>query len=322
MDLKNKINAELAVVRDAEKLAGNTFKVRAYDKVIDQLRTLTIEIRSLDDIKAANVTGIGSSIEKKISDIITTGHVHMTADISDQVEAFSVLSKVHGIGPSKANELISQGITSIDDLRAHAGQLTKAQQAGLKHFDDLQKRIPRKEMVKHETLVHQMFKDKGFTVTIAGSFRRGAASSGDIDVLVTLPRESVDVATSRFRSAIAEMQTSSYISDVLALGDNKCMAVSKLPRSRTHRRLDVLLTTPSEYPYALLYFTGSQEFNIAFRAHALDKGYSVNEHGIKVIKKGVPSPPDMTSEEDIFRFIGISYVNPEMRTKNIFLTRI
>ena len=35
-----------------------------------------------------------------------------------------------------------------------------------------------------------------------------------------------------------------------------------------------------EYGAAMLYFTGSKAFNVNMRAHALEQGYSLNEHGI------------------------------------------
>jgi DNA polymerase IV (family X) len=42
------------------------------------------------------------------------------------------------------------------------------------------------------------------------------------------------------------------------------------------RRLDFLYTSPEEYPFAVLYFTGSKGFNTAMRQRALDLGYSLN----------------------------------------------
>jgi DNA polymerase (family 10) len=80
----------------------------------------------------------------------------------------------------------------------------------------------------------------------------------------------------------------------------------------TPRRLDILVTDEKEYPYALLYFTGSQQFNIAMRNHALAQGYSLNEHGLTpFIAK--PAPPPCTAERDIFIFLGLNYVEPRHR---------
>ena len=74
------------------------------------------------------------------------------------------------------------------------------------------------------------------------------------------------------------------------------------------------MTPPDEFPYAILYFTGSDVFNVAFRKHCLTLGYSLNEHTMKPVgdaaKKAVPT---MDKEEDIFAFVGLKYVPPTER---------
>jgi DNA polymerase/3'-5' exonuclease PolX len=79
------------------------------------------------------------------------------------------------------------------------------------------------------------------------------------------------------------------------------------------------MTPEEEFAYAILYFTGSQNFNVAFRSYALEKGYSLNEHTLKPMKEGVPPVPSMKTEKDIFAFLGLEYVEPEQRIgeKNI-----
>ena len=88
-------------------------------------------------------------------------------------------------------------------------------------------------------------------------------------------------------------------------------------------RLDLLMTPQEEFAYAILYFTGSQNFNVAFRRYVLDKGYTINEHIMKPMKEGVKEVPPMKSEEDIFAFLGLQYVKPEDREgeKNIILLK-
>jgi hypothetical protein len=73
------------------------------------------------------------------------------------------------------------------------------------------------------------------------------------------------------------------------------------------------MSPPSEFAYAILYFTGSQNFNVAFRRHAQDKGYTINEHTMKPTREGVPAVPAMRSEKDIFDFLGLEFVEPKDR---------
>jgi DNA polymerase/3'-5' exonuclease PolX len=320
MDLKTRIITELDILRNTEKLSGNVFKVRAYKKVIDQLRELQIDIETVDDIKNAGVTGIGKSIEEKITEIIETGKLQRNEEHAQNVVAYNAITGVHGIGHVKAMQLIELGIRTIEDLRehvaAHPDALNAVQKLGLKYYDDILKRIPRKEMVTHEKLLLKAINSAGFVGAIAGSFRRQAATSGDIDLLIT-PGDSHSHSqkgdpVTAFTNMVKTLEESGYIQAILALGEKKCMAIVKLPRHKTFRRLDILLTPPGEYPYALLYFTGSKEFNIFFRAEALKKGYTINEHEMKPVKNA-PLPPEMKTEDDIFKFVGIEYVEPEKR---------
>ena len=43
------------------------------------------------------------------------------------------------------------------------------------------------------------------------------------------------------------------------------------------RRIDIMYTTPDQYPFAILYFTGSSEFNQKMRAEMLERGMTLNE---------------------------------------------
>ena len=62
------------------------------------------------------------------------------------------------------------------------------------------------------------------------------------------------------------------------------------------RRIDLLYSPPKEYAFAILYFTGSQEFNTVMRQHALDMGYTLNEHGISTKQDGIKGDLVTTTE--------------------------
>lgn len=76
------------------------------------------------------------------------------------------------------------------------------------------------------------------------------------------------------------------------------------------------MTPDEEYAYSLLYFTGSDRFNVAFRQYTLQKGYTLNEHRLTPLNDDVPIPPYMTSEKDIFRFLKLRYIDPSQRVDN------
>jgi DNA polymerase/3'-5' exonuclease PolX len=152
-----------------------------------------------------------------------------------------------------------------------------------------------------------------YDMEIVGSFRREAETSGDIDVLIRIP-EGVPVseAGEMLKLYVKLLDGFGYIEEILALGDHKCMAISRMFNGKA-RRLDLLMTPSSEYAYAILYFTGSDRFNVAFRQWALDKGYTLNEHKLTPIREGVPDVPYMKTEKDIFKFLGLRYIEPSKR---------
>lgn len=306
MDYKQIILSELNVLRQRELQDGNTFKAIAYSKVISHIKHIPV-IKSIEDLK--DVKGIGKSIKTKLEEIFATG-VLQEAEVAKQnptLQLSEALMNVYGIGVVKANELIKEGITSIQNLRERLKQdpslLNTNQTIGLQFYEDFLERIPRAEMKKHETKLLNTLKEINPTLegVIVGSYRRGEKSSGDIDVLIKSFDESV------LASFIDLLVKKKYITHVLAHGSKKFMGVCQTSKKGKFRRLDILLTPPEEYPFALLYFTGSDKFNVAMRKHALTKGVSLNEHGF------TPKGPLMNSEEDIFKFLDYPYVLPKDR---------
>ena len=254
-----------------------------------------------------------------MAEVLDTGHLLEAEEAKEDysLEAYNALQEVHGIGPAKARDLITKhGIKTIDALRSAAATnvelLTHAQTVGLKFLDDLKKRIPRAEMEKHEAYVRRQL-PKEFEMVVVGSYRRGLPTSGDFDVMITSRSLTELVAASHFQQFIDLLVDEGYIRGEFARGEHKFMGVCRLPRHQTHRHVDLLLCKPEEYWYTILYFTGSDVFNVSMRRHALSKGYSLSEHGLKRVRDGVSVPPAMNSEKDIFDFLGLTYVEPKDR---------
>ena len=74
-----------------------------------------------------------------------------------------------------------------------------------------------------------------------------------------------------------------------------------------------MYTKPNEYPFAILYFTGSDSFNKEMRQKCLKKGLSLNEYSLKVNETKVPLSHAFYTEKDIFEYLGFPYVEPTKR---------
>jgi DNA polymerase/3'-5' exonuclease PolX len=230
--------------------------------------------------------------------------------------ALDQLQQVYGIGPAKAKALVEAGIRSVADLRRAVKQdpalLHEKQTIGLKYYEELLERIPREEMIVHQDILKHYLKD----AELVGSFRRGAATSGDIDVLIRIPAGTgAKAVKTQLHTWVQQLIDAGYIHEILALGEHKCMAICRVEESGIARRLDLLMTPEEEYAYSLLYFTGSDRFNVAFRQHALKYGFTLNEHRLTPLQKMpvVPFPPPMKTEQDIFAFLQLQYVPPQER---------
>ena len=322
MDYKQKIIDELTVILEREKQNGNTFKIRAYQRVIPQLRALHY-IKSLDDIK--NVDGIGKGIKDRIKEILETGQLNSAEEAKKDPKTTIIkeFMNIYGIGTVKSKNLYEvEKVTSIEELREKADKLlNEKQKIGLKYYEDLLERIPRKEMLYHEKVIKKIvatISRNKFVATIVGSFRREKPDSGDIDVLLSYPETEAEKpfskteAESIFKQIVDEMVKLNYITDILALGSKKCLAICRKENEKT-RRLDLLLTPPDEYPYAILYFTGSDKFNIQMRRKALELGYSLSEHGLIPMRENVEVPDDLKTEKEVFKFLKMDYLEPKDR---------
>jgi DNA polymerase/3'-5' exonuclease PolX len=317
MDYKKPIIDALDILRKKEVANKEIFKSRAYQKVINQIRSLSKPITKYDDLK--EITGIGEAIEKKIKEILETGKLRIAeeAKANYEIDAYDALQAIYGVGPTKAKELISYHIKSIEDLRkaikSNPQLLNDKQKIGLNYYEQLKERIPHSEILDHNYIIDK-FLPSEFIYEIVGSFRRMAPTSGDIDVLIRIPQNMPhDTATKLFHEYIVTLQKNNYIKEILALGDKKCMAIASINGSIA-RRLDLLLTPENEYPFAILYFTGSDKFNVAMRKYALDKGYTLNEHRLEKLKTTAkPVSENIKSEADIFKFLNLVYVEPANR---------
>lgn len=297
-----------------EKLAdimlkqGEPFRARAYQKAQETIMAYPDDIMSPSDLKGK--PGIGETIMDKLNEYVQTGTLKVLE--REKNNPVNILAEVYGIGPKKAKDLVDQGITSIAQLSENQQLLNDIQKVGLQYYEDILKRIPRSEIEDYKAIFEKAFpKGTDGKMEIVGSYRRGAQSSGDIDVIITSNSPRV------FTTFVDNLIKEKIILYVLSRGPTKCLVIAKIPSSDAARRVDFLYTNPEEFPFAILYFTGSKIFNTVMRHIALEKGYTMNEHGIykmEAKKKGEKVQHTFTSEEDIFDFLALEYKSPIERT--------
>ena len=297
---------------------GEPFRAKAYQKAQETIMTFPDDIYDVEVLKGQ--PGIGDTILEKCKEFVSTGTLKILEQ--EKTNPVNLLAEVYGIGPKKAKDLVDAGITNIDDLRKLQDiHLNDVQKIGLKYYEDILKRIPRSEIVLYEKVFQKVFEKAATTdlldseFSIVGSYRRGASTSGDIDVIITSKNAEVFI---RFIDVLIQEK---IIVEVLSRGSTKCLVIGTLPSTSltftsnkfAYRRIDFLYAIKEEYPFSLLYFTGSKIFNTVMRHQALSLGFTMNEHGLyKIIekKKGPKVDKIFLEEKDIFDYLNMEYKTP------------
>ncbi|KAK9297035.1 hypothetical protein QLX08_009132 [Tetragonisca angustula] len=305
-------------------VSKNIYKYNAYRKAATTLSGLPERVKNGQE--ARKLPGIGEKIAKKIDEFLSTGKLQKLEDIKKDESnvAINLLTRVSGIGPAKAKELVDKGIKTLEDLKKHQDKLNHHQKIGLKYFEDFEKSIPRKEVEKIEKIIKNSIAklNEKYIVTICGSYRRGKKESGDIDVLLTHPTYTSKEKESKKRISLLKdivecLERKKLIVDTISLGSTKFMGVCQVPinSEKPFRRLDIRLTPYDQYYCGVLYFTGNDLFNKNMRAHALEKNYTLNEYTLKrLTPEGTPGEAEkITCEEDIFQILGLPYKEPKDR---------
>ncbi|WP_169977082.1 DNA polymerase/3'-5' exonuclease PolX [Tautonia rosea] len=291
----------------------NPFRCRAYHTAADAVRGVGGDL--LDMVSsgrlAAEVPGIGETIQSKITQLVTTGRLTALEELREQMPAGLVaLLRVPGLGPKKIKALHEAlAITSLADLRrvAESGAIAglkgfgaKTQQKILEGLDFVESsgdRILQSTALRLVApIVEAVRKAPGVEqVEVCGSLRRRLETIGDLDVLFAAddPAPVLD----RF-VALPE------VAGVLAHGPTKASV-----RLAGGVQCDLRGVTPEQFTFALHYFTGSKAHNIAMRRRAIARGLRLNEYALE----GSEGPLACRSEAELFEALGLDFIPPELR---------
>ncbi len=324
-----------------KKYEKNTIKSNSYAKALEGIQSLNEPLKNSSQIKT--IPGIGNAMISKLDELIKTNKVQNLESLKekypDGIEEYKkekfkeMFMEIHGIGDAIAQEIVDLNIFTIEELKKRQNEklrgkkknlplLTKQQQKALVYLEETKERIPRSEIEEFEKLFKKEFIEllnekaeslENHIFEITGSYRRGKPDSGDIDVLFTAYNNNKLIYYDFKKRLISK----NIIVTELTKGDNKSMVIGKLTPDSKARRIDLLYATPEERPFALLYFTGSKEFNTAMRQHALSHQLTLNEHEFQKINKQKEKIGKVTqifkSEKDIFNYLNMEYKEPYQR---------
>lgn len=310
-------NLEVAwVLEDIARLLEikeeSVFKIRAYRKAGKAIQRLPEEITRLyAENRLEDIPGIGKNIAAKIAELIETGSCRYHESLREEIpDILKEMVHIPGVGVKSARLIYdSFQPESLEDLQRVAkdrkirnlpGMGAKTEIAILRGIDLLRRgsgatplgvAMPlAQEIVKYLSAMPEVIR-----IEVAGSVRRGKAEVGDIDIVI---------ATGEPGKVGETFTKYPQVKEVLARSETKVSVLTWLGS-----QVDLRLVTEEEFVTAWHYFTGSREHNARLRQRAKEHGLKINEYGIFKGKQKLP----VTSEEDIYRTLNLSYIMPELR---------
>ena len=317
---KDQIAEVLTNIATLLELKGeNPFKTRAY---LNAARTIETMSEPLDKVVAeqrlGEMKGIGDALQKKITELVTTGKLAYYEELKATTPPGLVaMLDIPGLGPKKIKALHDElGIETVEALEqaCQAGQIAGLKGFGEKTQTNILEGIHRRRAYASRHLVSDALTtaepllealrahEDVIRCSGAGSLRRHREVIGDIDLL----------ASSKKPAEVIEFFTRQPgVLSVIAKGETKASVLLE-----GGIQSDLRVVSDAEYPFALMYFTGSKEHNIVMRQRAIDHGLRLNEYGLFHSKAETRDPKLLVkckTEEEIFENLGLHYIPPEMR---------
>jgi len=313
----------LRQVFELMQLAGeNRFRAIAFDRAAQTIENLETDINvhirndSLTDIK-----GIGSSIANDIKIYAETGSMPVLESLKERVpKGLISWLNISGLGPKNIAKIHQKlGITEIDELKdaCLSGAVADLPGLGKKSAEKILKSIEWLEQFGERCRldqaleiaepVYQFLKKLPAVkqIEIAGSLRRRKETIGDVDILVSADKNDIE-------SIFDSFVNHELVTDLLGRGSTKSSI-----RTSEGRQVDLRIVNQTQYPAALMYFTGSKEHNVVLRQRARDRGMALNEYGLFQLddegSTDFNKPVNFGSEEDIYNKLDLNFIPPEHR---------
>ena len=300
----------------------NPFKIRAYSGGARVLETMEDDLGDvISEDRLGSIKGIGSALVDKIQTLYKTGELEYYTKLRASVAPGLIeMLEIPGLGGKKVKKLHDAlGIESMDALQkaCENGEVAALKGFGKKSEEKILTGIANRAAYAQR---HLWWEAREVAAPIleglrslpqveraeaAGSLRRLKETVGDLDFIVA--SEAPDPVMDWFVGQDA-------VQEVTAHGTTKSSV-----RFEGGLQADLRVVPAAQFAFALHHFTGSKEHNVAMRQRALARGYSLSEWGLK--PSGLESGEckvdsgelDISSEKELFEFLGLQEIPPELR---------
>ena len=316
---------EIAVLLELN--GDNPFKIRAYQNGARALESLEEDLDALiAEERLEEVKGIGKALVEKITTLRQTGELPFYDKLRASIPGGLVeMLEIPGFGPKKIRKVHEAlGVDSIDALKAacESGAVAELPGFGAKSVQNILAGIANRVAYGQRHLWWDAREvalplveglralPEVIRAEVAGSFRRGRETVGDLDFIVASDNPGPVMDWFVARPEVVE---------VSAKGITKSSV-----RFEGGLQADLRVVPDDRFVFALHHFTGSKDHNVRMRQRALARGLSLSEWGL-FNKDDEPAGENsrpyerplarngIREEADLFRELGLQYVPPEMR---------
>jgi len=293
------------------------FRPQAYERAaiaLENINKSIFEIYKQGGVQELEkIPGVGKGIAKKIEEYITTGKIKYYDKWKKKVPVdLERLMAIEGVGVKSIKTFYQKlGVTTLEDLEnaAKGNKIASLVGFGEKSEKNILESITLLKKSKKRFIVEKILpfakdiraklnKLKGVDkVSLAGSLRRKQETIGDIDILAITnnPKKVMDYFTT--------------LPEVLRIwGKGETKSSVHLSQGID---CDLRVVSKEAYGSALMYFTGSKDYNIRIRKVAISKGLKLNEYGLFKGKEKIAG----RTEREIYKKLGMSFVSPEKRSE-------
>jgi DNA polymerase (family 10) len=311
-----RIFREIATILELK--GDNPFRIRAYERAAQNIENLGQDLAiAIEKDTLTDIAGIGADLANKIKEIAATGSLEYYERLKKELpQGLLQMLQIPGLGPKTVRKIYEKlKIDSIEALEKAArekklenleGIREKTEENILRGIELLRKGGQRTPLHYAAAVGDSFMKELSLMkeiekIEIAGSLRRRKDTVKDIDILIVSGKP----------LAVMDNFTSlPLVKEVLAKGETKSSVISH----DNNMQVDVRVVEKKSFGAALLYFTGSKEFNIKIRQLAIKNNYKINEYGAFSVSN--PKKEKWLAgktEEDIFSLLKMAYVQPELR---------
>lgn len=315
-------NAEIAALfdelADRYELDGAiAHRVLAYRNAAEAVRGASVSVAALTRAgTVTELTGIGKTLEEKLTDLIETGQIPALEKLRAKIPAGLIaLTKIPGLGAKRVVRLHQElGVDGPEALKAalasgqvaelkgfgpsSAEKLARALEAAAEEVGGAERMLLPRALEIAEALADELRAHPAADrVEIAGSARRRADSVHDLDLIAT---------TGDPAALVDAFAASPLIAEVGNRGPNGASAIAQAGIA-----VDLRIVPPAQFGNLLQHFTGSKAHNVAIRTAAQKRGIRVSERGI--LNEETGELVRCATEQEVYATLGLTWVPPELR---------